>query len=510
MLHHVEKHEALTALARHRKRAFDVRTVRTLVLPAELASGWTVKRENKSSLQLFRRKAPYVELRDRVWSLFYRVALTHLSTSDLPLIDLSHDEQAELDVIGIDDEVAIAVRCLAADTPTRWKNFEHELAGFAEIRPAFEKAVSRQYPRPVQRQIVTALFLHNIHLSPHERKVARDYDIIVFDERDLNYYENLSAHLGSAAKYQLFADMLPGSPIPGLTLKLPAIRSRMGSFFCYTFSISPAYLLKIGYVSHRSKGQASDVNTYQRMVAKARLNRIREYISEEGIFPTNIVVSLESNAILFEPSVSDARATGDLEGGIAGALTIRGTFKCAWIIDGQHRLYAYSGHPLAGESRLSVLAFEGLPLSTQAKLFIDINAKQKSVRPSLLQELYADLKWDADDPKARIGAIISKAIQELGRDPESPLFGRIQTVDAPRNDTRCISLPAMFRELERGNFFVGRERQGKIIEYGALGASDNDLSLERTVHILKDWFGIIRQSVPDWWELGAAEGGGSR
>jgi len=51
------------------------------------------------------------------------------------------------------------------------------------------------------------------------------------------------------------------------------------------------------------------------------------------------------------------------------------SYKSAWIIDGQHRLFSYSGHPKASKGLLSVLAFEGLPPSKQAELFIDINAK---------------------------------------------------------------------------------------------------------------------------------------
>ena len=58
----------------------------------------------------------------------------------------------------------------------------------------------------------------------------------------------------------------------------------MGGHNCFTFSISPDYLLKVSYVSHRSKGKASDVNTYQRMLTKARLNKIRDYINDDGIF----------------------------------------------------------------------------------------------------------------------------------------------------------------------------------------------------------------------------------
>ena len=121
-----------------------------------------------------------------------------------------------------------------------------------------------------------------------------------FDDHDLGYYENLVSHIGPAAKYQLLADMLPGKAVPGLALRVLAIRTRMGGFRCYTFSISPEYLLKISYVSHRSKGKASDVSTYQRMLNKTRLNSIRLYITDDGIFPTNIVINIDKNRLQFE------------------------------------------------------------------------------------------------------------------------------------------------------------------------------------------------------------------
>ena len=42
------------------------------------------------------------------------------------------------------------------------------------------------------------------------------------------------------------------------------------------------------------------MSTYQRMLKKGRLNKIREYITENGIFPTNIVVNIDKNRLQFE------------------------------------------------------------------------------------------------------------------------------------------------------------------------------------------------------------------
>jgi DGQHR domain-containing protein len=315
------------------------------------------------------------------------------------------------------------------------------------------------------------------------------------------YYEHLASHLGPAAKYQLFADMLPGRQIYGLEKRIPALQSRLGKYTCYTFPISPEYLLKIAYVSHRAKGKATDVNTYQRMIKKSRLKKIRDYIREDGIFPTNIVLSLEGRGTAqFEPWHKE----GGKEVARPGTLILKPSYRCAWIIDGQHRLFAYSGLERAKTSHLSVLAFEGLPAGKQAQLFIDINHEQKSVKKSLLQELYAVLNWDAEDEDKRVNAIASKVVQALDQDQESPFHGRILLADDTRNDRRCITLESLFKNLGHPGMFIVKEG----VEYGPLWTGENNGTLKRAIQVIKGWFGFVRDGVSDWWDAGAGDGGG--
>ncbi len=47
-----------------------------------------------------------------------------------------------------------------------------------------------------------------------------------------------------------------------------------------------------------------------------------------------------------------------------------------------------------------------------------------------------------------------------------------------------------------------------VPEYGPLWAGTNDATLKRTVHVLKNWFSVIKAAVPDWWDKGAGQGGG--
>ena len=79
------------------------------------------------------------------------------------------------------------------------------------------------------------------------------------------------------------------------------------------FAIAPSYLLKIAYVSHRMKGKGSDINTYQRMMRRSRLNKIREFIEEKGVFPTNIVVNIDPKFLKFYRTKQEHEGAGDDE-----------------------------------------------------------------------------------------------------------------------------------------------------------------------------------------------------
>lgn len=509
MLENVEPLDDLRGLARIRARDYETKTVDPLLVESALSEGWRVEKRNRKSVRLIRKKIHSKLWEDRVWSLLYRMNFDYMSSEGGARLLVTPKDpngpRSQLDVVAIDNEVALAIECKSAEKYGKRPQFAEELGKHSLTRERFANTVSSQFPSQ-KRQIVLAMFLSNISLSENDRTRAREANVILFDDKDLAYYELLTDHIGPSAKYQLLADMLPGKTIPGLSIRVPAVKTKMGGFTCYTFSITPEYLLKISYVSHRTKGKASDVNTYQRMLNKTRLNQIKQYITDNGIFPTNIVISLEKrgNNIRFERIQQDS----DQENGLLGWLDIRPAYKSAWIIDGQHRLFAYSGHERAAKSRVSVLAFEGLPPSTQAELFIDINAKQKSVKRSLLQELYADLNWYADDPEKRVGAIISKTILILDDAPDAALYQRIQTADATKDAIRCITLASMFSAIEKAEFFIARFKEGHVVEYGPLWGGDNDLSLKRAVYILREWFNTIRSCVPDWWEKGSGPGGG--
>ncbi len=512
MLGNVEPIEKLSGLARAKAKSYETKTIHPRLVDDYLAKGWAIDKKLKSLVRLRRQKPLGTHLEDRVWTLLYRMGFSYLAINSGATLQVNPKEHngpiSKIDVVGIDNEIALAIECKSAENYSKRPQFQEELGKHALIRQAFANAINDQYPASYKRQSILAMFLENISLSDNDRQRAKDANIILFDGQDLAYYESLVSEVGPAGKYQFFSDILPDKQIPGLRIRTPAIRTTIGGFHFYSFCISPEYLLKISFVSHRAKGKASDVDTYQRMLKKSRLDQIREYISKDGLFPTNIVINLNKESVQFERTHQETDEQNNGGGGILGWLDIRPTYKSAWIIDGQHRLFAYSGHPSAAVSLLPVLAFEGLPPSKQAELFIDINAKQKKVKQSLLQELYAELHWDSDDPKIKVQAIISKAIQDLDVDPSSPFYQRIQTSDDDKSFTRCISLTSIFGAIEKVGFYIIKEKHGHAIEFGPLWAGDSKATLKRTDYIFKNWFNLIRLGAEDWWNKGAGDGGG--
>ncbi len=509
-LRNVLPREELLSFSRVQARDTDQMTVKEQDLPEHEEKGWTVLRHNKSSVRIHRPKPKSDLLEARVWRVMYKMGFPYLSGPGGGQLVLNNsDPQSptqQLDVVAIDDEVAVAIECKSYKNFRKDTRFAEKLAKHAGIRGGFAKAVEADYPLEHKRQIGTPVVTWDLEVRDNDFKRADEAQVVLFDEQELEYYEELVKHVGPAARYQLLSDLFRGKQIRGLSVRVPALQTRMGSLTCYTFSVRPDYLLKICYIAHRAKGKAVDVDAYQRMLNKKRIKDIGAFITDDGIFPTNIVVNFEdARHVRFDRGRQES-GSGDT-GGLFGWLTIDPSYGTAWIIDGQHRLFGYSGHERASTSYLNVLAFEGLSAAKQTELFVDINSEQRRVPRRLLVELDATLKWDSEVEEKRVNAIVSKACMGLDESQSSPLFGRVLLSDMRRTNTRCVSLTALASALSKPGFFLIRQKKG-FREYGPLWRDDPMVSLKRTQLVVSNWLGTIAVEAVDWWELGADDGGG--
>lgn len=507
MIENVFPREELRGFARIQGRDHDRTSIRPSELDEHLADGWTVRRKGKVSLGLQRPKKKSALLETRVWTLLYQMGFNHLSGKGGARLQVQSEGgplTSQVDVCAIDGEAAICCECKTSETARRDSGFQEKLAKFGLLKKPFSLAVAKHAPQKTKRHTGMVLFTWDIQLSANDRQRAVEQGIVLFDHDDLEYFEALTRLLGPAARFQFLAEVFRHKPIAGLQIKVPALRMKAGSSHYYMFAVRPDYLLKISYVAHRAKGKAINVDAYQRMISKSRLRQIGDYISADGTFPNNIVINFEqSKFVAFERGEQE----GDEIGAQVGWINLSPAYGAAWIIDGQHRLYAYSGHPRAATSSLSVLAFAGLSPSRQAQLFVDINSEQRRVKRSLLVELDAILKWDSDEPDKRVDAIVSKVGLSLDSDADSPLFGRIQPADVQRTDLRCVTLNAVTAALNKPGFFIVGSKKGQV-EFGPLWRDDPDKCYTRAQRVASAWLAAVAEVARDWWDLGAAEGGG--
>lgn len=169
-----------------------------------------------------------------------------------------------------------------------------------------------------------------------------------------------------------------------------------------SFLIDPDTLLERAYVLRADSWRDRDA-LYQRLLIKGKIASMRKYLVEERrVFINNIIVTLRSDADYHatenaEPKDQDATHIS------VGELTIPRRFDAIGIIDGQHRVYAYhegDDHldaKIAGLRSKQHLLVTGIiyPASItpseaeafEAKLFLEINDKQKRVKGDLKQAI---------------------------------------------------------------------------------------------------------------------------
>lgn len=144
---------------------------------------------------------------------------------------------------------------------------------------------------------------------------------------------------------------------------------------------------------------------FQRTLNKGRAQEIADYIdSGFGTIPTSIILSAQEQAGL----TYDSRAK------TVRFNLIPSAFK---IIDGQHRIW---GFKMARTNlRVPVVIYNSLTVHDEARLFVDINTKQKPVP----RELVLDIQRLARE-KESVQTLLNDIFDIFDTASDSPLFGR--------------------------------------------------------------------------------------
>ncbi len=169
----------------------------------------------------------------------------------------------------------------------------------------------------------------------------------------------------------------------------------------YTLSMPSDVLAETCMVEPRNE---DPIEGFQRALDTGRAKDIARYIdSGTGTIPSSIVLSAQVDAEL-----QYKRTTR--------TLSFNRHPKSFLILDGQHRVYGFS---LASSTlRVPVVIYNGLTRTEEARLFMDINTKQRPVP----NELILDIKRLADTESNTEG-LLRDVFDAFDKNASSPLLG---------------------------------------------------------------------------------------
>lgn len=498
--------KVLNSAKSERKKLFDTKKINVADLPAYVDEGWEKSKEYKNPkfVAVSKEKTMQEQFENKIWMLFASMGFSVMNADrDFYMSYDFHDDTLtqQIDVMAVDDETIIIVECHAADEMTE-ASFIEEIKTFSERISGLRKEALKKYPNRKSKFIWAT---HNYIIHKKDLLALEKAGMVYFNDSAVEYYSDLSKHLGSCSRYQLLGNLFANQEIKNMDNRIPAIQGKMGGYTYYSFSIEPEKLLKVGYVLHRNEANQNMMPTYQRIIKKTRLKSVRSFIDEGGYFPNSIIISIDTGGkgLTFDQSATK------VDGSISklGILHIPKRYRTAYIIDGQHRLYGYSDSKYASSNTVPVVAFVDLARTEQIKLFMDINENQKAVPKSLRVTLNADMLWESKDLNERRQALRSKIAQMLGEEPTSPLNSRVLIGEAELTPGRCITIEALQAALKKCHFFNTYNKKNELTSEGTFDLDDNQESCDLFYPFIEKCLLYIRENCLEEWNKGDKEDG---
>lgn len=497
--------KSLKGIISKRKNLYLIESVLPEVVDRYKNIGWEVDREFRSKVRMKKMKPFDMAFEDEVWTTIANLGFGQMNKDRYFKMPYSGDFglTQQIDVFAADDETILFIECKACEGEPKRGNFKEVIEAIGGKKAGILENIRKIYPNS-KHKVKFILATKNYYLSEPDIERLENFGILHFEEEIIQYYEDLTKHLGLSARFQLLGNLFDGQDIPEIQNKIPAIEGKMGGHVYYSFSIEPEKLLKIGYVLHRNKANKKFMPTYQRLIKKARLISVQEFVEEGGFFPNSIVININTNGK--KPRFE--RANTQVEDAISrvGILYLPKQYRSAYIIDGQHRLYGYANSKYKNTNSIPVVAFINLERKEQVKLFMQINENQKAVPKNLRNTLNSDLLWNSDNVNDQIKALKLSIAQEFGEEKSSPLYDRVILGENPKTSTRCITIDTIRIGFDRSNFF-GQFSKYAIKEDGTFYKGNNDDTFEALFPFLKESFNYIKLNLNEEWNKGELDDG---
>ena len=465
------------------------------------ANGWELDKRLKSAIRMKKAKPIGDALEDAVWALLAGMGFDEMNKGRKFQIPIGSSIPKQIDVFAKDELSALIVSC---KENAQWgpRSLQAELESLSGLKSRIQREVREHYGGAPPHFVGFVIATRNVQWSSGDEKRAKEFGIKVLRDEELIYFSKLASLIGPAARYQLMGELFPGQHIGRMANnKVAAIQGRYRDTHFYQFVVDAETLARIGFVQHRARLDRSGDMTYQRLIKKSRLKSISDHINSNQVFPTNIVVNIHDSKLVFEQASKSEQFSDDLK---FGTLTLPSSFKSAWIIDGQHRLYIYfhenTEKSYRTRAQLPVIAFDGLSPEDEANLFIDINNKQVKVSRDLLYDLNADLRMDSNDPRAKLNAIATKIVLQLGQDRSSPIYNRVKSERSASES--FLNLPQIVDAIKRSGLIGTVDTRSKQLLPGPFYGDDKpSTTVDRAFKILCSYLSLFSIGAKKHWAL---------
>ena len=324
----------------------------------------------------------------------------------------------QIDIVGGLEGTLLVVECKSKRELGK-RSLRSDLRMFWVKRRAVTNSLRRRFAgRYKQTKFIMAL--KGITPSQRDLEYAKGKRITVWPESYFESIRSLYFTIGERAKYYVLKELGGRPPLvpggSGRNFKFPAMAAMAGEDRVFSLFVPASILLDIAYVLRIESGQKK---AYQRFLDKNRLFKIARFVEDGKSFKNSIVLALDGSSRFVGkhvrlPGVSNF-------GSQFGILKIPRQFASAWVIDGQHRLYAFARveKEALRKNLLPVIALQSRSRTEEAETFVDINKNQKPVDPNLLWALFGSLY-----PHETRG-VVSDLVRLLATEPRSLLRNKI-------------------------------------------------------------------------------------
>lgn len=469
---------------------------------------YEIIKENPKKYSLGIKKDKGEIFENKVWCLFYKMGFKKFNSGRKFDISFANFDgcQQQIDVFCADDETALIIECKSGYDSTSLKE---NVQSYAGIIKGIRNTIHKELGKNMNIAFIYATESYNFSELDENRLNMIEGPHYHFDEKMINNFYQLVNQIGSAAKYQLLGLLFKNNKIKKFDNRVPAIEGKMGGVTYYSFVMKPSQLLKMAYVLHRNNINSSEemMPSYQRIIKKDRLVKIREFINNNGYFPNSIIVSIRTDnpddkKLNFEyASSQDADKLARV-----GTLILPQKYQTAYVIDGQHRLYGYSDTKYESTNSIPVIAFVNMKKEAQVQMFMDINENQKSVPKVLRDTLEADLLYEAKDYSLITKSIKKRIAMKLGESNKSAIKGLIQTGENPGGTVSPLSIDTIFKALNKTSFFNAYDKNNVVKDNGYFDfgckTPEDKIETEEYIFELINWvLKKIKNYLDDKWNV---------